>query len=127
MNRSRRLLGLGVLASAGQAMLSRFGIAQDSSPENTRARPIQVTAKKFQFTPNPIRIKKGEPVVLEITAIDFTHGFNIPDLGMRSDLVPGKITRIPLTLNKTGTYDFLCDNFCGNGHEEMNGKIIVVE
>jgi cytochrome c oxidase subunit II len=76
-------------------------------------------------TQNRIVLKKNEPVVLEFTALDFTHGFNIPDWKIRADLPPGQLTRIRLTPEKIGEYVFLCDNFCGSGHEEMNGKIIV--
>ena len=38
---------------------------------------------------------------------------------------PGKTTVIRFTPEKAGVYDFLCDNFCGSGHEEMNGRIVV--
>lgn len=86
---------------------------------------IQVTARKFQFTPNPIVIPRGVDVILEITALDFTHGFSVPELKFRIDLMPGRVTRIPLRIDHAGPVDFLCDNFCGDGHEEMNGKILV--
>ncbi|MBF0747587.1 cupredoxin domain-containing protein, partial [Gemella sp. 19428wG2_WT2a] len=67
------------------------------------------------------------PVVLAFTAVDFIHGFFIPDLKIRADLLPGQLTQVRLTPGKAGEYAFLCDNFCGSGHEEMNGKIIVTE
>ncbi|MTW09117.1 cytochrome c oxidase subunit II [Pseudoduganella eburnea] len=86
---------------------------------------IQVTARKFQFTPNPIVIPRGVDVILEITAVDFMHGFSVPELKFRTDLMPGRVTRIPLRINHAGPVDFLCDNFCGDGHEEMNGRILV--
>jgi len=88
---------------------------------------IQVTARKFQFTPNPIEIPRGVDVILEVTAIDFTHGFSIPALKFRTDLAPGRVTRVPLRIDRAGPVDFLCDNFCGDGHEEMNGKILVTD
>jgi cytochrome c oxidase subunit 2 len=91
------------------------------------AQRIQVTARKFQFSPNPIVIPRGVDVILEITAIDFMHGFSVPELKFRTDLMPGRVTRIPLKINHAGPVDFLCDNFCGDGHEEMNGKILVTE
>lgn len=86
---------------------------------------IKIEAKRFVYSPNEITLKTGQPVVLEFNSIDFVHGFKIPDLNLRADLPPGKITRIQLTPNKAGVYDFLCDNFCGTGHEEMSGRIVV--
>ncbi len=88
-------------------------------------RVIEIVARRFSFTPNQIEVKRGQPLLLAISSIDFIHGFNVPDLGVRADLVPGRVTKVRLTPVKAGTLDFLCDNFCGDGHEGMNGKFIV--
>jgi cytochrome c oxidase subunit 2 len=47
-------------------------------------------------------------------------------LHVRTDIVPGKITRLPLTFPRAGKLGFLCDNFCGSGHEEMAGSFNVI-
>jgi len=86
---------------------------------------IHITAKKFEFTPRTLTLIKGVPVVLEVTALDRVHGFNLPDFGVRSDVVPGKVTRIRFTPDKAGEFVFFCDVFCGDGHEEMSGVLIV--
>ncbi len=88
---------------------------------------IQITTKKFDYTPNQITLKKGVPVVLEFTTADVLMGFNVPDLGGRADIVPGKVVRVRLVPDKTGTFTFFCDIFCGSGHEDMTGIITVVE
>ncbi len=88
-------------------------------------RVIRVTARRFVFTPNEIELKKGEPVVFELATEDVFMGFNVPDLKVRSDIVPGKVMRLALTPERTGTFPFLCDVFCGDGHETMSGKIVV--
>jgi cytochrome c oxidase subunit II len=88
-------------------------------------RVIRISAKKFEYNPKVIKIKKGVPVVLELTSLDRLHGFNCPGLGIRSDINPGKTTRVKFTPAKSGTFSFFCDVFCGEGHEDMNGKIIV--
>ncbi len=89
---------------------------------------IKISAKKFEYSPNEIRIKKGVPVVLEFTSLDRVHGFTVPDLGgIRATIEPGKVTQVRIVAPKTGTYEFHCDLFCGDGHEGMTGKIIVEE
>ncbi len=89
---------------------------------------IKITAKKFEYSPNEIRIKKGVPVVLEFTSLDRVHGFTVPDLGgIRATIEPGKVTQVRIVAPKAGTYEFHCDLFCGDGHEGMTGKIIVEE
>jgi cytochrome c oxidase subunit 2 len=95
--------------------------------EEAPGRVVKIVAQKFQYTPAEIVLKKGETVTLELTALDFTHGFQIPDLDIRTDIPEGKITRLVLTPQKTGSFDFLCDNFCGSGHEDMAGRIVVEE
>jgi cytochrome c oxidase subunit 2 len=87
---------------------------------------IKITAKKFEYSPNEIRIKKGVPVILEFTSLDRVHGFTVPDLGgVRATIEPGKVTQLRIMAPKAGTYEFHCDLFCGDGHEGMTGKIIV--
>ena len=88
---------------------------------------IKITAKRFNYTPGEVKVKKGVPVILELTSQDILMGFNLPDFNVRADIVPGKVTRLRLTPDKVGTFVFLCDIFCGAGHEEMNGRLIVTE
>jgi len=100
------------------------GVFAADKPEQV----IKITAKKFEYSPNVITIKKGVPVILEFTSLDRVHGFTIPDLGgIRATIEPEKTTRLRIIAPETGTYDFHCDLFCGEGHEDMVGKIIVVE
>ncbi|MBS1136770.1 MAG: soxH [Proteobacteria bacterium] len=88
---------------------------------------IRVVAKRFDYTPGEIRLKKGVPVVLEFTTQDVVMGFSAPDLDARSDILPGQVARVRLVPDKTGTFVFHCDIFCGSGHEDMSGTIVVSE
>ena len=88
-------------------------------------RTIKVVAKKFEFTPNVIQLKLNQPVGLEFTTADVFMGVNIPDLDARLDIVPGMAQTLRLTPGKVGEFVFVCDVFCGDGHEKMEGKIIV--
>ncbi len=98
-----------------------------SAADNPAAEPqvVKITAKRFEYSPNEIRIKAGVPVIFEFTSLDRVHGFTAPDLGnIRLTIEPGKANRITITAPKPGTYEFHCDIFCGDGHEGMTGKII---
>ena len=86
---------------------------------------ITITAMKFVFKPNKITVKQGRPVVLVLTSEDRIHGFKMPDFGIRAEILPYQDTRVTLTPDKVGTFAFLCDVFCGDGHEEMEGELIV--
>ena len=88
---------------------------------------IRISAKRFEFSPNTITLKKGEPVVFEITSEDRTHGFRLKDFDIRGEVKPGEPTRIPFTPDKTGEFTFSCDVVCGGGHAEMFGKLVVTD
>jgi cytochrome c oxidase subunit 2 len=115
----RRLLAAGALTAIG-AVLGAGAFAQ------AKEKVIRVTARKFAFLPREIRLKKGVPVVLELVTADVVMGFNAPDFKVRADLIPGKVSRLRFTPDKTGSFVFLCDVFCGEGHEGMSGQIHVV-
>jgi cytochrome c oxidase subunit 2 len=82
-------------------------------------------AKKFEFVPGEIRVKRGETVRLRFTAPEVPMGASFPDFGLRTDVMPGKPATLELTADKAGRFTFLCDVFCGSGHEDMNGVLVV--
>jgi len=127
MDRARRQLCARLACGFGALLTVAAIDAQGGKEVTTKERIIAIQAKKFVYTPNEIILKKDEPVVLAFTAIDFIHGFFIPDMKIRADLLPGQLTQVRLTPGKAGEYAFLCDNFCGSGHEQMGGKIIVTD
>jgi cytochrome c oxidase subunit 2 len=90
-----------------------------------RARVVKIVAKRFKFMPEVVKLKKGEPVVFELTTLDVTMGMNIPDFKVRSDIIPGKTMKLAFTPDKAGAFTFVCDVFCGDGHEDMAGKLVV--
>jgi len=88
-------------------------------------RVVHVTARKFEYTPSEIRVKKGEPVVLEFESLDRKHGFDAPDLGLSTEIVPGTTSRLRFVPATPGRFPFHCSVFCGEGHEGMTGEIVV--
>ena len=88
---------------------------------------INISAKKFAYSPHEITIKKGTPTLLKLTTEDRSHGFSIPALNLRADILPGKVTELEVTPTKAGEYTFFCDVFCGSGHEGMEGTIKVTD
>jgi cytochrome c oxidase subunit II len=114
----RRVLG-GAIAMAAGAMA---GAAVWAQPQE---RVIKVVARKFVFLPSDIAVKQGEAVVLEFTSPEVVMGFYAPDLNLRAVLVPNEVARVRFTPARAGTFPFICDIFCGDGHESMSGRIVV--
>lgn len=84
-----------------------------------------LTARQWEFEPSVVRVKFGDEVTLNITSVDVLHGFGLPDFGVSQNLEPGKTTVVKFTANKKGTFSFFCSVFCGEGHKEMKGTLIV--
>jgi cytochrome c oxidase subunit 2 len=118
MRKSRRKLLAGAASLVSLALVGGYAVAQ-------APRVIRVSAKKFIFTPDKIALTRGEPVVFELSSEDVLMGFSLPDFNLRTDIVPGKTVQLAFTPDKAGEFDFICDVFCGDLHEDMNGKIIV--
>lgn len=122
-NRRKWMTNVAALAAVpALGIAARRVMAQGAGPEQV----VKVIAQRFHYTPAEIRVRAGQPVLLELSALDFTHGFNLPDLKLRADLPPGRVVQLRFTLDKPGVYEFLCDNFCGDEHETMNGRIVAV-
>ncbi len=113
----RRRVAIALLI--GSALGGAARLAADTPVE------IRISAKKFEFNPAKVTAKLGQPVVLVLSSEDRIHGFKMPDFGLRTDIVPGQETRVALTPDKAGSFAFLCDVFCGDGHEDMEGILVV--
>ncbi len=88
---------------------------------------ISLNARKFEYSASEIRLKRGKPVTFVLSASDFVHGFNVPDFNVRADLIPGKMVEVTFTPDRAGKFAFVCDNFCGEGHDRMTGFLIVTD
>ena len=108
------------VAGFGALAIATASLAAPKPP-----RVVKIVAKRFVFTPAVVKLKKGEPVVFELTSQDVVMGMNIHDFNVRSDIIPGKTMKLAFTPDKAGTFTFVCDIFCGDGHEDMSGKLVV--
>jgi cytochrome c oxidase subunit II len=111
-----------VIAAAAAAVWG----GDNPAPSAGADRVVHVTARRFTYDPDVIELEAGVPVVIELTSLDREHGFAIADLGLRIDVAPGKTSSVRIVPDKVGTFPFHCDIFCGSGHEEMAGRIVVV-
>ena len=114
-------------ATAGCAVAGPLYLVSKASQAQAQALRIEMLSGKFAFVPNAFSVKKGQRVTVVLTSPDFTHGFSIPDFDVRGDGIPGKPVEITFVADKVGKFVFLCDNFCGEGHEHMSGFVTVTE
>ncbi|WP_263352967.1 cupredoxin domain-containing protein [Acidicapsa acidisoli] len=109
------------------AMLAAALMLVQPSSAQSAPRRIEVTAKRFDFTPGDITVKKGEAVVLVLTSADVPHGIRFKELGVEVKAGKGKTSEVTFTPSKTGTFVGHCSVFCGSGHGSMKLTLHVVE
>ena len=125
MKRMVAVAALVVLGAIGMATgWRRFATA---APPPGTEQVVHITAKRFEYTPSEITLKKGVPAILELTALDRDHGFKVPEFGLRADVKLGEVARVRVVPDHTGRFEFRCDVFRGDGHEDMAGEIVVVD
>lgn len=88
-------------------------------------RVIDITAKRFAFTPNTVTLKKGEKVTLRLHSEDVTHGFFMRALKIDEVIEPGQTKDIAIDPQTAGSFTTICDHFCGANHGNMNMTIVV--
>ena len=142
MNKAMRisvLLAVFVLLVAGVLAARRASAAQAA---DANVQVVEMTAKKYEFSPSPVHVKKGMKVQLKIKSLDRAHGLKIniyPD-GADTKGAPGltfataqdcwklekdQVTTIEFVASQPGSYPFRCCTFCGFGHLGMKGQLIV--
>lgn len=76
-------------------------------------------------TNGELHLPVGKPVKVLLRSIDVLHDFYVPEIRAKMDLVPGMVTYFWFTPTKTGEFEILCAAFCGTGHPQMRGKLMV--
>ena len=116
------------LVAASVGYLHQQSVVRSTAQELRRDEQIiRIAASSFEFKPSEITVRKGVPVLLELTSKDRYHGFKLSEFHIRVDVKPGVTEDVRFVPNKAGTFTFFCDVFCGEGHEDMSGTIKVIE
>ena len=115
-------------AVAGMALLLGGNLLSARQDPATASAPrvVEVVAKRFAFEPAKIEVTEGERVRLVVKSADGVHGIEIKKFKVNKP-VPrgGKPVTIDFVASAPGTYEILCSEYCGDGHESMAGTLVV--
>lgn len=124
-----------LLAAVGFGLVMSNGSVSSNNQEQkntqktvTRSNKIKdfiMTAKNWEFNPVEIKVNQGDTVKLTIKSTDVDHGFALPDFNVKVDLKPNQEQTVEFVADKKGEFSFFCNVFCGEGHRNMKGKLIV--
>ena len=76
--------------------------------------------------PAEVTVPTGD-VAFILTSADVVHSFYVPKFLFKRDTVPGRETRMDVTISKEGTFEGVCAEFCGLLHDRMSFTLEAVE
>jgi cytochrome c oxidase subunit 2 len=121
----RKILVAGLFVALASG-IAAVAIRAQSGGNATQTKEVQMTAKKYDFSPSTVEVSAGTKIIFKITAEDREHGFQIA--GAKTGCVKikkGETATVEYLAEKPGTVEFKCCVFCGMGHGGMKGKIVV--
>ncbi len=119
----RKYMRAALLAAA----LAPAGLSTPAARAEVVPQKIEITAKRFEFQPGEITLKKGQPAVLVLKSADVAHGIRISELNVTVKVGKGGTAEVHFTPDKTGDFVGHCAVFCGSGHGSMTFKVHVVD
>jgi heme/copper-type cytochrome/quinol oxidase subunit 2 len=117
------------IAAGGFLFLSgNFNPSKTPAPTG-QVQEFEITAKRFEFNPSRIEMKRGDTVILKVTGLDdgedHGHGFTLLNYGIRRVIRGGQTISIKFIASETGTFTFFCSVPCGAGHSSMTGTLTI--
>ena len=115
-----RLIAVAILVAAAAWTVN--GAARQDA-----LREIDVVARRFAFEPARIEVAVGERVRLRVVSADGVHGFEIKKFKVKKEIPRGTTpVIIEFTASEAGEFPILCSEYCGDGHEDMQGQLVVL-
>jgi cytochrome c oxidase subunit II len=81
---------------------------------------------KDDIVMSTLTVPVNRPIELLLRSQDVVHNFDVRELRLQQDAVPGMMIPIHFTANRIGEYAIVCTQLCGLGHNKMNAVLRVV-
>ena len=88
---------------------------------------VYLMAMQFSYLPNVLRLERGVPYRFRMMSMDVNHGASI-HTGFAGHIMrrPARtMSEMVMTFSEPGEFMIYCTVYCGVGHSQMKGKIIV--
>lgn len=118
-------------------ILAIFSVKIWADLQNTQGDVLTIESIGYQFgfqfrypklsqpVSGQLHLPLNTPTTIHTTSRDVIHGFWIPELRMKADMVPGLVNTIRVTPTVPGTYRIICTEFCGVAHDAMRTTVVV--
>ena len=85
---------------------------------------VYLLAQMWRWYP-ALELEEGVSYTLHLSSIDLNHGFSLYPANINFQVLPGYDYGLAIKPNKPGEYRIVCNEFCGIGHHQMLGSIVV--
>lgn len=109
-------------AMDAHAEMDAAGPAEDDEPID-----VYLMAMRFYYLPGVLRLERGVRYRFRMMSMDVNHGASI-HTGFAGHIMrrPAMVlTEMVMTFSEPGEFMIYCTVYCGAGHDQMKGKIIV--
>jgi cytochrome c oxidase subunit 2 len=119
---------LGLLCLAAGALLA-WPAATAPAPQDTSGarREIEVSARRYAFTPDHIEVDQDDLVKIVFTAEDIPHSFTIDEYRIAKRAGAGQTVTFEFRADQAGTFTFYCNLAIDDGCRDMRGELVVRE
>ncbi|MCB1922714.1 MAG: cytochrome C oxidase subunit II [Gammaproteobacteria bacterium] len=87
---------------------------------------VRMIAARYSFYPQMIEVPVDTDVTFRLTSPDIVHGVHVPFTNMSTMVIPGYVSEVKTRFVREGEAQFLCNEYCGLGHDYMWSKLKVV-
>lgn len=88
---------------------------------------VTMVAARYGFFPPEIEVPTDTPVKFRMASADVLHGVHAPYTNAATMIVPGYVSEFTTSFPTAGKYSFLCNEYCGLGHDSMWSRLTVVD
>ena len=112
-----------------QAFINQYRVGEDHGipvVEPPAGADIYLIGMMWQWMP-VLRLREGVQYTLHLSSLDVNHGFGLYPVNVNFQIVPGYDYGLRIVPNATGDFRVICNEFCGIGHHNMVGKVVVLD
>ena len=113
------------LAAASAPFDSSRGASSSTLAQDDEPRVITVLAKRYSFEPARVEVTEGERIKLVVSSDNGVHGVQIKKFKINKKVPRGGEVTIEFVASAAGEFPILCSEYCGDGHEDMKGMLVV--
>lgn len=118
-----------VFAAKAQAVVDKYTVRTETDDKIPVVHPpegsdVYLIARLWSWWPI-LELEKGKTYRLQLTSMDYNHGFSLQPANINIQVVPGYEHVITVTPNQAGTFSVVCNEYCGINHHTMVSRLYV--